>query len=229
MTASAPDAAALKKRARGMLVAMTDRAHWIYALPREAQTFDKALAVLAAEGIPRVEDAAGKSVVRLGSEEAGASFIVYDAEALGLVLLEGAGNGAVPTLAKVLEATGFVPQSELWRQALDVADARAASRAVRALAHMMVEWDADFHDLFILHLASPDAIARHEAVVAVTLASLVARDAFPGLELVEEALARESFPKLKETMEEAMTVLRAYAGKPVDVTALPLGKKTPES
>ena len=30
------DEAALKKRARAMLIAMTDRAHWVYALPHEA-------------------------------------------------------------------------------------------------------------------------------------------------------------------------------------------------
>ncbi|MSP24403.1 MAG: hypothetical protein EXR75_04420 [Myxococcales bacterium] len=224
-----PDAAALKKRARAMLLAMTEREHWIYALVRDEGTFDKALLVLQHAGVPRAESAAGGSVVRFGTEESGASFVVYDAAPLGVVLLEGSGAGAPEALGKVLEATGFLPQSELWRRALDVGDAAFASRAVRTLAHMMVAWDADFHDLFILHLASPDAIARHEATVAITLASLVARDAEPGLELLEEGLEREPFPKLCETMREAMEVLRAYAGKPVDLSILPLGKKTPTS
>ena len=68
---------------------------------------------------------------------------------------------------------------------------------------MVVAWDEDWSDLFLLHLASPDPVVRHDATLALTVAVMVARDAGPAPALLEEAIRREKFPKLKETMREA--------------------------
>ena len=60
-------------------------------------------------------------------------------------------------------------------------------------------------------------MARHEAVTAVTLAAMVARDVEPALLLLQEAKKREKFPKLSETISEAIGVLRQLGGQPVEL------------
>src|SRR3954451_11988239 len=126
------------------------------------------------------------------------------------MLIEGAGGDAPPVLADVLEKTAFYAQSTLLGTALDVRDPEAP-KALRTLAHMVVGWDEDWSDLFLLHLASPDPVVRHDAVVALTVAVMVARDRGPAPELLAEAATRESYPKLKETIDDARRVIAALA------------------
>jgi len=54
-----------------------------------------------------------------------------------------------------------------------------ATKALRTLAHMVVAWDEGLGDLFLLHLAAPDPVVRHDATVALTVAVMVARAAGP--------------------------------------------------
>jgi len=210
------DEAALKKRARAMLVAMTDRAHWIYALPREA--FAATCARLEAEGLRCEETADEGRVVRFGEDDA-CRFVVMDSEPFDATLLDGSGADAVRLLKVLVDEHGFLPQSVIWETALDVGHPKEASIALRMLAHMMVAWDEDFLDLFLLHLASPDAVARHEAAMAVTLAAMVARDVAPALKLLDEAQSREKYPKLSETIGEAVRALRQVGGLPIDLVS----------
>ncbi len=116
--------------------------------------------------------------------------------------------------------TGFYAQSALLGVALDVRDTEAP-KALRTLAHMVVAWDEDWGDLFLLHLAAPDPVVRHDAVVALTVAVMVAHDAGPAPALLDEAIRREKFPKLKETMHEALNVVRAVTGGAVDAAVAP--------
>jgi hypothetical protein len=74
-----------------------------------------------------------------------------------------------------------------------------------------VAWDGDWADLFLLHLASPDPIVRHDAVTALTVAAMVARDRGPAPELLAEAAKRETYPKLKDQIEEASKCVAALA------------------
>ncbi len=194
-----------------MLVAMTEREQWIYAVPRGA--FAQLGERIEAAGVKRVETADEGRVVRFGEDDR-CRFVLLECEPIDATLLQGSGEGAVPLMKALLDEHGFVPQSVLWNEALDVGQPKLASRALRTLAHMMVAWDEDFVDLFLLHLASPDAVARHEAVAAVTLAAMVARDVQPALDLLREARAREKFPKLAETIDEALEVLRKVTPTP---------------
>jgi hypothetical protein len=127
---------------------------------------------------------------------------------LGLTLLQAYGATTPDRLGPVLESTGFAPQSRLLRQAYDVGgdDAR---RALTALAHMVVAWDEDWADLFLLHLASPDPIVRHDAVLATVVAALSAREREPARTLLQEAARREKFPRLKETLTEALATVES--------------------
>ena len=72
---------------------------------------------------------------------------------------------------------------------------------------MVVAWDEDWADLFLLHLASPDPIARHEAALATVVAAFSARQAEPARTLLSEAKARETFPKLEQTLIEAIAAV----------------------
>lgn len=208
------DEAALKKRARAMMVAMTERAHWVYALPREA--FPAACARLEAAGLARAEDGDEGRVVRFGDEDA-CRFVLMDSEPLDATMVDASGGDSVPILRELVEAHGFLPQSVIWETALDVGHPKEASVALRMLAHMTVGWDEDVIDLFLLHLASPDAVARNEAVMAVTLAAMVARDVEPALALLREAEGRERYPKLAETIGEAIRALRGLGGHAIDL------------
>lgn len=208
---------ALKERARSLLEAMTERDRYLYALDRAA--VPKVIAIFDELAIPRVEEAAGGKVMRFMSESPKAHFVLFDNEALGVALLQGEEPGCVPAMAKILDATGFVPQSKLWGDALNIGTPEA-QRALKILAHMAIGWDADWTDLFLLHLASPDPIVRHDATLALTTAAMVSFEQEAAIELLVEARKRESFPKLAETMAEAEKVLRRLGGAPVDLAAI---------
>jgi hypothetical protein len=209
--------AALKDRARSLLVAMTERSRWVYALP-SGDTFDTVCQMIAADGLPKVADDAKGKVVRFETEDEATAFVVFENAELDVVLVEAEGDGAVATMQKLLEKTGFYAQSKLWGQALDIGGGEA-TRSLRILAHMAVAWDEDWTDLMLLHLASPDAVTRQSALVATTLAAMVAREPGPAIELLEEAKRREKFPKLAEAIGESLGVLKAADGQPVDLTA----------
>ena len=106
----------------------------------------------------------------------------------------------------------YEPYKDIF--AIDVRDPEAP-KALRTLAHMVVAWDEDWSDLFLLHLASPDPVARHEAAMGLTIATMVTRDAGPAIALLEEAKRREKFPKLKDTLDEAIQVISGLTGGPV--------------
>lgn len=235
----APSDSALRARARTLLEAMTERARWIYAVPRDPggaaadpaaageagepgeagspSVRPPARAMLEARGLRCEDEDAGGRVARYANDRGDASFVVFDSPELGVLLLEAEGSGAPPILGEVLAVTGFLAQSELLRTALDVQGSRAG-KALRVLAHMVVAWDEDWSDLFLLHLASPDPVARHEATLAVSVAALVARDPGPTKALLDEARRRERFPKLRETMDEALRLIEAMTGGPVEIT-----------
>jgi hypothetical protein len=210
--------AALKERARQMLVDMTERSRWIYALVREG-SIDAITAAVEQAGLPRVAHDAGGSVAKYANVDASQSLVVFDQADLDVVHVEAAGDGIVPLMQTILEATGFIPQSQLWQRALAIGEP-GSGRALRILAHMVVSWDDDWTDLFLLHLASPDAVVRNDAALSTTLAAMVARDVPPALELLAEAERREKFPQLATTLAEARRVLEAYDGRAVDVAGL---------
>ncbi|MEZ4442764.1 MAG: hypothetical protein R3B72_26955 [Polyangiaceae bacterium] len=211
--------AALKERARTLLVAMTERARWVYALPRTKdgdRTWAMVEAAFSAHGVPQRAEEAEAPVSRYASEDGSVAYVVFEHDDLDVLFVEAEGEGAVPLMLELLERTGFVPQSALWGDALDIGGPRS-SWALSVLAHMAVAWDDDWTDLFLLHLASPDALVRRQAALALTLAAMVARDSGPALELLAEALRREKFPQLRVVLEDAERVLSALAGNPVDL------------
>ena len=209
-----PTDTALKGRARALLDAMTARARWMYAVPREAGELATARAILEADGL-RLEESDEKAhTFRFANARETAAFVLFDSAELEVLLIEATGGDAPETLAKVLERTGFYAQSQLLKTAIDVRDPEAP-KALRTLAHMVVAWDEDWSDLFLLHLASPDPVARHEAAMGLTIATMVTRDAGPAIELLEEAKRREKFPKLKDTLDEAIQVISGLTGGPV--------------
>jgi hypothetical protein len=207
-----PTETALKGRARALLEAMSERARWIYALPRDEPGESSLEAALTREGLVCEERDADASVSRYALGKA--TFVVFDSPELDVTLVEASGDDAPPILAKLLDERGFYAQSRLIGTALDVKDPEAG-KALRTLAHMVVAWDEDWTDLFLLHLASPDPVARHDAVAALSIAAMVARDPRPAIDLLREARSREKFPKLAETMGEAIDVLTAAVGGPV--------------
>jgi hypothetical protein len=121
-------------------------------------------------------------------------------------------DSAVPA-ESVRAATGFVPQSSLLRRAYDVGqdDAR---KALTTLAHMVVVWDEDWADLFLLHLASPDPIVRHDAVLATVVAALSSREREHARVLLDEARRHEKFPRLADTMTEALAAVERIPSSP---------------
>ena len=211
-----PTETALKNRARTLLEAMTERARWIYAVPRDdGPAAARALALAAGLRVQQEDEGAGAT--RYEDEKGTTSLVTLDSAELEVLLVEASGPGAPDLLARILDTAGFYAQSTLLGTAADVRDPES-TKALRTLAHMVVAWDEDWSDLFLLHLASPDAVARHEAVLALTVAVMVAREPGPAPALLGEAIAREKFPKLKDTMVEALNVVRAVGGKPVEIT-----------
>ena len=210
---------ALKKRARQLLVAMTERQRYIYALPPQTAskpTMEVVIGHMEALGIPRVRDDAKGNVVQFGADDE-ARFIVFAHEELAVVFIEASGPGVVEPMRQLLETTGFVPQSQLLSTALDVANPDAAS-ALQVLAHMTVSWDEDWTDLFVLHLASPDPLVRRQALSSLTLGSMVAQVFEPAKQLLQEAARRETMPRLAEAIADAQRVVAAGAGEPVDMS-----------
>lgn len=214
-----PTETALRGRARALIEAMTARTRWIYAVPRDAG-LAALRAMLTAEGLRPEEEDASAGVARLSNDAGNVAFVVFDSPDLEVMLIEASGGDAAPILAKVIEKLGFYAQSQLLKTALDVRSPEA-SKALRTLAHMVVAWDEDWSDLFLLHLASPDPVARHEAAIATSIAAMVAREPGPALALLEEASRRETFPKLRETIGEALNVVRAITGGPVELKPEP--------
>jgi len=215
-----PTETALKGRARSLLEAMTARARWIYAIPRELGA-QAVRPIALAKGLRCEDEDAKAGAARFSNDSQTASLVTLDSADLEVMLIEARGPDAPPILADILEKTGFYAQSTLLGAALDVRDAEAP-KALRTLAHMVVAWDEDWSDLFLLHLASPDPIVRHDATMALTVAVMVARDGGPAPLLLDEAIRREKFPKLKETMREALNVIHGVTGGPVEIKPTPV-------
>jgi hypothetical protein len=203
-----PSETALKARARTLLESMTDRARWVYALPI-AELREHLAPVLAKDGFVQTDVDQGGRVARWSSGEE-AAFTVLEREDLEVALVEAHGEAAAAPLGDLLEKTGFFAQSALLASAYEVGT-EDARKALTTLAHMVVAWDADWADLFVLHLASPDPVVRHDAIAAVTVAAMVARSGGPAAELLAEAQRRETYPKLKETIDEAAKLVAAIA------------------
>jgi hypothetical protein len=188
---------------------MSNRGRFVYAVPREEAR--KHLAkVLADSGfVLRETDDAGR-VSKWSNAEETSSFLVLERDDLDVTFIQGDGSDAVAPLGAILDKTGFFAQSTLLESAFDVGtdDAR---KALLTLAHMVVAWDADWADLFLLHLAAPDPVVRHDAVTALTVAAMVARDRGPAAELLAEAAKRETYPKLRETIDDARRLVAALA------------------
>ena len=206
--------AALKERAHQLLIAMTERERWIYALPEPEAAVATVRAVLSDMGIAEVDSGADGAVRKYQNSADTMHILVFDHAPAEVVLIEARGGAAVPAMQRILNQTGFLPQSKLWEAALDIGE-EAALASLSLLAHMAVAWDEDYSDLFILHLASPDPVVRHEAAKSLLLAAMVSGESGPALELLREAQRREQYPKLRDTLGEAVVALEAFAGQPV--------------
>ncbi len=211
-----PTETALRGRARALLEAMTERARWVYALPPDTAA-THVRPILSDKGLVVEEEDDKARAFRAANGSGSANFVVLESPELDVTLVEASGADAQPIIAAILDRTGFFAQSRLLGIALDVREAEAP-KALRTLAHMVVAWDEDWSDLFLLHLASPDAVVRHEATLALTIAVMVARDAGPAPALLAEALRRETFPKLAETMREAANVIQGVTGGAVELS-----------
>jgi hypothetical protein len=206
----------LTSRARQLLVGMTERDRWVYALPEDG--FATARTLLGDRGLEKTGEEARGDVLRFMGPEV-PRIVLFEHDALGVVFVEGEGSAVVPHLRALLDATGFLPQSGLWGAALDIGTP-GSGRALTVLAHMAVFWDEDWIDMFVLHLASPDAVVRRQALAAVTVAAMVSRDAGPARTLVAEALTRERFPQLAATMRETLALLEVVDGGVLDLAHL---------
>jgi hypothetical protein len=208
-----PSATALKSRARILVEQMTERARWIYALP-PADAKESLAPTLETHGLVVKETNETGTVTRWANPAETATFVVLERADLDVVLVEAQGGEAAGPLGALVAKVGFYAQSTLLASAFDVAS-EDARKALLTLAHMVVVWDDDWADLFVLHLASPDPIVRHDAVMALTVAALVAREKGPCPELLAEAAARETFPKLRETIDQARSLIDAITpGEP---------------
>jgi hypothetical protein len=202
----------LKERARELVHRMHDVERWAYAIDA-ALPLATLTGALAEVGYCLAEEDAPAKVVRYDVEGSpGDTLVTLERPDLGVVLLQAFGPTTPDRLGPVLERTGFVPQSRLLGEAYAVGSPRA-SQALTALAHMVVLWDDDWADLFLLHLASPDPVARHEAALATVIAALSARQAEPARTLLAEALARESFPQLRDTLAQAVAAVEGIEGR----------------
>lgn len=195
-----PTEADLKERARIMVTRMMDVSRVVYAIPftvgREAMEN-----AVRASGLVLTETAEEADVSRWTHDDD--VLVLLERADLGVFIFEVRGKGAVDRARAILELVPFVPQSRLLSQAIDVASPDA-SKALLVLAHSVVVWDDDWGDLFLLHLASPDPIARHTAVMATFLAAMASDAREPARALLKEALDREKFPKLRDTMQDAI-------------------------
>jgi hypothetical protein len=200
-----PTDADLKERARVLVERMAERLRVVYAVPfshgREALE-----ATIANAGLILRETDAEAEVTRWTDETEVDTLVLLPREDLGVFIFEVRGPGAIDRARAILEHAPFVRQSQLLREAIDVSSPDA-SKALVILAHQVVVWDDDWGDLFLLHLASPDPIARHVAVTSTFLAAMISGESGPARELLREASKRERYPKLKETIDEAIAKL----------------------
>jgi hypothetical protein len=188
---------------------MTNRGRFVYAVPREEARGHLAKLLTEHGFALRETDDAGR-VTKWTAKGDTATFVALEREDLDVTFLQGDGADAVAPLGAILDKTGFFAQSTLLESAFDIGT-EDARKALLTLAHMVVAWDEDWADLFLLHLAAPDPVVRHDAVTALTIAAMVARDRGPAPELLEEAAKRETYPKLKETIDDALRVIAALA------------------
>ena len=203
--------------ARRMLADMSERARWIYALPRSPRTLRVVTARLAAAGAGRlrqksaaswvVEHVTGSERCRLGA---------YDSADLNCLLLLGEGAEAPPVLAGILEHTGFLPQSRLWDEALATARP-GAPRALAILAHMCVAWSEEYADLLRRHLEADDENVRGQAVDSLCVAALLAAEPVRGAQLLQAVKQREMSPEVADKASAAADLLRAVAGEAATV------------
>jgi hypothetical protein len=207
-----PSHTALVARAKDIVHRMHDVERWAYATVASVPSELRAAAVRDAGYAVVEEDPEAKVVRYEAPAESEASLpdtlVTLERSDLGVVLMQAYGPKTVDRLAPILEKTGFVPQSLLLERAYEVGSSDA-SQALTILAHMVVAWDEDWGDLFLLHLASPDPVSRHEAALATVVAAFSARQVEPARTLLGEALRRETFPKLRETLTEAVQSVEA--------------------
>jgi hypothetical protein len=207
-----PSKSDLVARARELVHRMHDVERWAYAVDA-TQAPETWTAAIARAGYVVAEEDRAARVVRYEAPSSSAVptpdvLVTLERPDLGVVLFQAYGATTVDRLGAVLESTGFVPQSLLLERAYAVG-LPGASKALTTLAHMVVRWDEDWSDLFLLHLASPDPVARHEAALAAVVAAFSARQPEPAASLLREARDRESFPKLRDTLEEAVKAVEA--------------------
>src|SRR5262249_41988065 len=174
-----------------MIEQMAERGRFIYALPTE-EAREHLEKVLTGFGFAECEqDAEGRAAKWGIPGDDAAQLTALEREDLEVTLVEASGSRSVEALAALLDKTGFYAQSALLASAYDVGS-EDSRKALTTLSHMVVAWDPDWADLFLLHLASPDPVARHDAVAALAIAAMVARDKGPAPELLAEAARRES-------------------------------------
>ncbi len=184
---------------------------WAYAVDTSTPRADiDAAAKVAGYALVEDDPAAKAARYEAPSEGRADGLVLVERPDLGVTILQAFGPTTPDRLGPVLEKTGFVPQSSLLARAYDLADPRAP-QALTALAHMVVAWDDDWADLFLLHLAAPDPVVRHTATLATVIAALSARSKEPARSLLLEARRRERYPKLKDTMGEALAAVEAIA------------------
>ena len=202
-----PTETALRTRARTLLEAMTTRARWIYAVPRDDGP-EAVKSIALAEGLAVAQEDAAAGTATYANAKGTASIRAVDSEELDVLLVEATGEDVPPILGKILEQAGFYAQSTLLGTALDVHDEEAPT-ALGTLAHMAVSWDEPWRDLFALHLLATDPVVRREAAASLVTAVAVSRNAAPATMLLEEAVARETVPEVKEALTDALDRLRA--------------------
>jgi hypothetical protein len=210
-----PSETDLVRRARELVHRMHDVERWAYAVDASVPAETRTGAIREAGYVLAEEDAAARCARYEARGEGGSvdELVVLERADLGVCLLQARGPGTVDRLGPVLERTGFLPQSGLLRRAYDVGSTDAP-KALLILAHMVVRWDEDWADLFLLHLASPDPVARHGAALSTVVAAHVARETEPARTLLAEAAQRETYPKLKETLNEALLAVGSIPGSP---------------
>lgn len=200
----APREADLLERAREVVHRMHDVERWAYAIDHAAAAATLAPA-LREVGYDVAEEDKEAKVVRYEAPPSDA-VVTLERPDLGVIIVQASGATTVDRLGPVLEKTGFLPQTRLLGRAYAIGEGGAPA-ALTILAHMVVAWDEDWADLFLLHLASPDPVVRHDAALATVVAAFSARQGEPARTLLAEALAREAFPKLRETLIEAVAAV----------------------
>jgi len=192
----------LKERARAIVAYMAELSRIVYAVPL-ATSREEFEAALRESGLVLREVDDEAEVSRWTDDDDDDLLVALERPDLGVRIFEVRGPGAAARVQTILSRVPFVPQSRLLREALDIASPDSR-KALLVLAHGVVQWDDDWTDLFLLHLASPDPIARHDAVIATFLAAMVSGAREPALTLLRETHSRERFPKLRDDIADAI-------------------------